>query len=71
MVYACAMSDERDPAVQAEDDDLARLIDALEEAGLTEVYERPDGTAAVRLTEQGEEFLRDLPEHSLEEPPEE
>lgn len=65
------MSDERDPGVQAEDDDLARVIDALEEAGLTEVYERPDGTAAVRLTQQGEEFLRDLPDHSLEEPAEE
>lgn len=65
------MTDERDPAIQAEDDEIARMIDALEEAGLTEVYERADGSSAVRLTEQGEIFLRDLPEHSLEEPPEE
>jgi len=71
VIYAGAMTDERDPVIQAEDDEIARMIDALEEAGLTEVYERPDGTAAVRLTQQGEDFLRDLPEHSLEEPPEE
>lgn len=65
------MSDQRDPVVQAEDDELARMIDALEEAGLTEFYQRPDGTTAVRLSQRGEEFLRDLPDHSLEEPEEE
>lgn len=63
------MDEQRDPALQADDDEMARMIDALEEAGLTEVYERADGTSAVRLTQQGEAFLRDLPEHSIEEPP--
>ena len=63
------MSDERDPGILAENDELLRMLDALEEAGLTEVYERSDGTSAMRLTQQGEAFLRDLPEHSIEEPP--
>ena len=54
--------EERDPGTQAEDDELLRLVQVLEEAGLAEVYEREDGTAAVRLTEEGEELRRQLPE---------
>jgi|GEM_PF-5390646 len=46
---------------QADDDEMARIVGALEEAGLVETYERPDGTVAVRLSERGEELREALP----------
>ena len=51
---------------QREDDELTRLVEVLEEAGLAETYERPDGTVAVRLTGDGEQLRQSLPE--VEEP---
>ncbi len=61
------MSEERDETTQAEDDELAQMVEALTEAGLAEHYKRADGTSAVRLTERGEELLRQLPEELQQE----
>ena len=51
-----------DDETQAEDDELARIIEAMETAGLVATYERPDGTIAVRLTERGEALRQVLPD---------
>ena len=53
---------------QAQDDDLARIVEALEESGLVELYEQADGTTAVRLTEKGESLRQALPEFAEEDP---
>ena len=58
--------DRRDSDAQAEDDELTRIVDALEEAGFVETYQRTDGTVAVRLTARGEELRQALPEVATE-----
>ena len=54
--------DTADEQRQAEDDELARYVAVLEDAGLVETYAREDGTIAVRLTSKGEELRQLLPE---------
>lgn len=53
---------------QAQDDDLARIVDALEESGLVELDEQADGTTTVRLTEKGESLRQALPEFVEDDP---
>jgi hypothetical protein len=59
------MTDEdqaRTPDEQDDDDEAARIVETLVQAGLAETYERPDGTVEVRLTDDGEGLRKALPD---------
>ena len=63
LLYRCGVDAEtRSPQDPSDDDELMRMVEALQEAGLVEVHEQADGTSAVRLTERGEQVLQQLPE---------
>lgn len=52
---------EPDAHRQAEDDELARVVEVLERAASVEAYERDGGTLAVRPTERGEALRQARP----------
>ena len=51
------MAEEQIPA-----EELDRIIDMLEEAGLIETGEQEDGRVVIRLTERGEQLREQLPD---------
>lgn len=55
------MPDDQVPA-----DELDRIIDMLQEAGLIQAEEQADGRVLIRLTERGEELRAQLPDEMLE-----
>ena len=51
------MAEDQSPA-----EELGRIVDTLEEAGLIEAREQEDGRVVIRLTERGEQLREQLPD---------